>query len=143
YDCCIIPNRGVVPITLSSMLSIDRVTTVMHHDLPTLRAAMHGGESYGYIFVDIDVLGALSDVRVELARLRCNFPEVAVIALSSRMKDTFLPRAQDDYDVALQIPVSEASLDLAMLQARINRELRINLRKPETQCRARSARAIG
>ncbi|SOC20202.1 hypothetical protein SAMN05877809_11173, partial [Rhodobacter sp. JA431] len=31
YDCCIIPNRGVVPITLSSMLSIDRVTTVMHH----------------------------------------------------------------------------------------------------------------
>lgn len=122
--CAIVPNLGVVPITLSAMLALDRIAAVLLRDLETVTADIQRGAKFDCLFVDVDALGGASEVSNALARLRRNYPEIAVIVLSGRMDDDFRPPLEAGYDVALQIPVDEAALDLARFQARVNRSSR-------------------
>lgn len=122
--CCIVPNLGVVPVTLSAMLALDRITAVLLRDLAAVAKEIREGARFEFIFVDIDVFGSGSDTRAGLAQLRAACPEVAVIALSSRIEDDFRPAPEAGYDAALHIPVCDAVLDLARIQARVNRSLR-------------------
>lgn len=119
--CAIVPNLGVVPITLLAMLGLDGISAVLLRDLNTVTEDMRRGAKFDFLFVDLDVLGEGAEVSVALARLRQNFPEIAVIVLSGRIEDDFHPPPDACYDVALQIPVGEAALDLARIHARVNR----------------------
>ncbi|SOC21282.1 response regulator [Rhodobacter maris] len=122
--CAIVPNLGVVPITLSAMLALDRISAALLRDLDAVTAELRRGAKFDLLFVDVDVLGGAPEVSIALARLRRNYPEIAVIVLSGGIEDAFRPPIEAGYDVALQIPVSEAALDLARIQARVNRSLR-------------------
>lgn len=120
-NCAIVPNLGVVPVTLSAMLALDGINAVLLRDLGTFIEDMRRGAKFNLLFVDLDVLGLGAEVGVELASLRRDFPEIAVIMLSGRIEDDFHPSSDACYDVALQIPVSEAALNLARIQAHVNR----------------------
>lgn len=122
--CCIAPNLGVVPVTLSAMLALDRITAALLRDLSEVADEIRRGARFDLIFVDIDALGTGCDTRTALAQIRVTHPEAAVIVLSSHIKDDFRPEPQAGYDVALHIPVCDARLDLARSQARVNRSLR-------------------
>lgn len=121
--CAIVPNLGVVPVTLLAMLALDGINAVLLRDLGTVTEDMRRGTKFDFLFVDLDVLGGGTEVSVALTRLRRDFPEIAVIVLSGRIEDDFRPDPAACYDVALQIPVSEAALDLARIQALVNRRL--------------------
>lgn len=136
--CCIVPNLGVVPVTLAAMLALDRITAVLLRDLASVVKEKTRGVRFEFIFVDIDVLGFGSDARAALVQLREACPELAVIALSSRIKDDFRPAVEAGYDAALQIPVCDAGLDLARTQARENCRLRRRLTQASLRAAARS-----
>lgn len=77
--------------------------------------------AFAMLLVDIDTLGDLEDVTVQLARLRRDNPELPVIMVSSGFgRDDFGITRLQVADVSLRWPVSFFRLEIAISQAHAN-----------------------
>mgnify|MGYP000123786629 CR=1 FL=1 len=122
--CLLLSPSSIVAQTVGEMLEISGVITLTCGELQDIFSYTNHNLKLDYLVIDVDGCGGLAALTSQLRDLRISLAETNIILLSSDFdEDDFCGGQMMLADVSLRLPVSYFALDLALVQAPINRSI--------------------
>ncbi|WP_417243984.1 hypothetical protein [Celeribacter sp.] len=120
-NCCLLTASHILARTLPAMLEDNDVTVRVCTDHAALWAALANDTTVTHAFIDIDSFSGIAAQFDSIRHLRDSHPGLSIILLSDDFSmNEFGTHRLMLADVSLRIPVTIASLELALLQAPVN-----------------------